>query len=244
MVIEQLTKRVSRGSSERVPAKIKVIGVGDGGCNSVRRMLTHKVPDVQFTLVDTDFKSLDSVTKGTDVLQIGENLTHGSGTNGDVNAGARAARESSNALHRALKNSELVFIAAGMGGGTGSGAAPYVAELARGMGALVVGVVTTPFKFEGSKRQSRAIIGVVRLLSQVDSLIVVDNDRLLHFVHQDADMEETFRAADEVIARGIMGICESINIPGLMNVDLADVQSVMASGGGAFMALGTGRGNG
>lgn len=245
MVVEQLisSKPISRLAVERAPARIKVVGVGGGGCNCVRRMLTHNVPGVEFVVLNTDIKSLESVTHGATVLQIGENLTHGLGAGGDAVMGARAAEESSTLLRKALKNAELVFITAGMGGGTGTGAAPYVAEFAKSMGALVVGLVTTPFSFEGLQRMNQAIAGVARLRSHVDNLIIVHNDRLLHFVDHEAGMGEAFRTADEVVTQGIMSISEIINVPGEINVDFADVQTIMANPGGALMAMGVGRGN-
>ena len=245
MVVEQLitSKPISRLSVERAPARIKVIGVGGGGCNCVRRMLAHNVPGVEFIVVNTDIKSLESVTHGATVLQIGENLTHGWGAGGESQIGVKAAEESSTLIRKALKNAELVFLTAGMGGGTGTGAAPYVAEMAKSMGALVVGVVTTPFSFEGSRRLNQAISGVSRLRRHVDNLIVIHNDRLLQFVDHEAGMEEAFRTADEVGSQGILSVSELINVPGEINVDFADVQTIMAYPGGALMAMGIGRGN-
>ena len=245
MVVEQLlgSKSISRLAVERAPARIKVIGIGGGGCNCVRRMLTHNVPGVEFAVVNTDIKSLEMVTHGATILQIGENLTHGWGAGGDPRVGSRAAQESSTLLRKALKNAELVFITTGMGGGTGTGAAPYVAEIARTMGALVVGVVTTPFSFEGSRRLNQAIAGVARFRRHVDNLIVIHNDRLLQFVDHEAGMEEAFRTADEVVTQGIMSVSELINVPGEINVDFSDVQTIMGYPGGALMAMGVGRGN-
>lgn len=245
MVVEQLlsSRPISRLSVDRAPARIKVVGVGGGGCNCIRRMLTHNVPGVEFVVVNTDIKSLESVTQGATVLQIGENITHGWGAGGEFDIGEKAAEESSTLIKKALKNAELVFLTAGMGGGTGTGAAPYVAQLARDMGALVVGVVTTPFSFEGSRRLSQAIAGVARLRKHVDNLIVIHNDRLLQFVDHDAGMTEAFQTADEVVSQGIVSVSELINVPGEINVDFADVQSIMSNPGGALMAMGIGRGN-
>ena len=245
MVVEQLltSRPISRLSVERAPARIKVVGVGGGGCNCVRRMLAHNVPGVEFVVVNTDIKSLESVTHGATVLQIGENITHGWGAGGEFDIGEKAAEESSTLIKKALKNAELVFLTAGMGGGTGTGAAPYVAELAKQMGALVVGVVTTPFSFEGTRRLSQAIAGVARLRRHVDNLIVIHNDRLLQFVDHDAGMTEAFQTADEVVSQGIVSVSELINVPGEINVDFADVQTIMSSPGGALMAMGLGRGS-
>ena len=227
---------------ERAPARIKVIGVGGGGCNCVRRMSTHYVPGVQYVMVNTDIKSLEHVAQVNEVVQIGAKVTHGWGAGGDIKLGAQAADESSAQLRAALKNSELVFITAGMGGGTGTGAAPVVAHMAKEMGALVVGVVTTPFSFEGSRRIGDAIAGVGRLRPYVDNLIVIHNDRLLKYVDHDSEMIDAFRTADEVVTQGIISVSELINVPGEINVDFADVRSIMYHPGGALMAMGQGTG--
>ena len=228
---------------DRAPARIKVVGVGGGGCNCVRRMLQHHVPGVQYVMVNTDIKSLEPVANVTEVAQIGPKITRGWGAGGDVKMGERAAEESTSQLRNVLKDAELVFVTAGMGGGTGTGAAPFIAQLAKEMGSLVVGVVTTPFSFEGSRRISEAIAGVSRLRPFVDNLIVIHNDRLLQYVHHDAEMIDAFRTADEVVTQGILSVSELINVPGEINVDFADVRSIMLYPGGALMAMGTGRGN-
>ena len=243
--VGQLVAEESRSElpMERAPARIKVVGVGGGGCNCVRRMLNHNVPGVKFVMVNTDIKSLESVRYGAEVLQIGEKVTHGWGAGGDSGMGARAAEESSSQLKKGLKDTELVFITAGMGGGTGTGAAPVVASLAKEMGALVVGVVTTPFNFEGGRRLDHAMAGVAQLRPYVDNLIVIHNDRLLEFMSQDAGMLEAFRVADEVVTQGIMSVSELINVPGEINVDFADVRTIMKNPGGALMAIGVGHGH-
>ncbi len=231
---------------QQAPARIKVIGVGGGGCNCVRRMLQHRhVPGVEFAVINTDIKSLETVAgnHNIDSIQIGEKSTRGWGAGGDTNVGAKAAEESSASLRKVLKDAELVFITAGMGGGTGTGAAAYVAYLAKEMGAVVVAVVTTPFSFEGSRRIDRAIAGVARLRPYVDNLIVIHNDRLLEFVDHDAEMIEAFRTADEVVTQGIMSVSEIINVPGEINVDFADVRTILSNPGGALMAIGTGHGH-
>jgi len=230
-------------TNDRAPARIKVIGVGGGGCNCVKRMLRHAVPGVSFAMVNTDIKSLVMEDESVDVIQIGEKETRGRGAGGDYKAGARAAEESSSQLRRILADSELVFVTAGMGGGTGTGAAPYVAYLAKEMGALVVGVVTTPFSFEGRRRLGSAVAGVDRLRPYVDNLIMIHNDRLLAYVNHDAPMVEAFRTADEVVTQGIMSVSELINVPQEINVDFADVRSIMDNPGGALMAIGKGYGN-
>ncbi len=230
-------------TDDRAPARIKVIGVGGGGCNCVKRMLRHAVPGVTFAMVNTDIKSLVMNDESVDVIQIGEKETRGWGAGGDYKSGARAAEESSSQLRRILADSELVFVTAGMGGGTGTGAAPYVAYLAKEMGALVVGVVTTPFSFEGRRRLGSAMAGVDRLRPYVDNLIMIHNDRLLNYVNHDAPMVEAFRTADEVVTQGIMSVSELINVPQEINVDFADVRSIMNNPGGALMAIGKGYGN-
>lgn len=228
---------------EQAPARIKVIGVGGGGCNCVRRMLSHKnVPGVEFVAINTDIKSLETTRDKAQVIQIGERSTRGWGAGGDFDIGQKAAEESTASLRKALKDAELVFITAGMGGGTGTGAAPYIAYLAKEMGAVVVAVVTTPFSFEGRRRLDKAIAGVSRIRPYVDNLIVIHNDRLLEFVDHDAPMIEAFRTADEVVTQGIMSISELINVPGEINVDFADVKTIMNNPGGALMAIGRGHG--
>ena len=239
--VEQL-KSQSDLDWERAPARITVMGVGGGGCNCVRRMLSHDVTGVKFVMVNTDIKSLEPSSHIVETVQIGHKVTRGWGAGGDAKMGELAAEESATQLRNALKDSELVFVTSGMGGGTGTGAAPYVAHLAKEMGALVVGVVTTPFSFEGSRRIKDAIAGVGRLRPYVDNLIVIHNDRLLQFVSHDAQMIEAFRTADEVVTQGILSVSELINVPGEINVDFADVRSIMDHPGGALMAIGNGRG--
>ena len=244
MAVEQLPTGQPRQDSswERAPARIKVIGVGGGGCNCVRRMLQHDVRGVEYVMVNTDIKSLEPDSQGAELVQIGQKITHGWGAGGDPRMGERAAEESVSSLRNALKNAELVFVTSGMGGGTGTGAAPYVAHLAKEMGALVVGVVTTPFSFEGSRRINEAHAGVSRLRPFVDNLIVIHNDRLLQYVSQDVELIEAFRTADEVVTQGILSVSEPINVPGEINVDFADVRSIMAFPGAALMAMGRGHG--
>ena len=227
---------------QRAPARIKVVGIGGGGCNCVRRMMDNPVRGVEFLMVNTDIKSLESTRADVQIAQIGQKVTHGWGAGGDASLGERAAEESENELRNCLKDAELVFITSGMGGGTGTGAAPYVAYLAKEMGALVVGVVTTPFSFEGSRRIGQAIAGVARLRPHVDNLIVIHNDRLLQYVDHDAEMIEAFKTADSVVTQGILSVSELINVPGEINVDFADVRTIMGFHGGALMAIGRGRG--
>ncbi len=230
-------------SWERAPARIKVVGVGGGGCNCVRRMLRHRVPGVKFVMVNTDIRSLDNPSLDVDTVQIGDNVTHGWGAGGDAKIGAKAAAESARAISKALKDAELVFVTSGMGGGTGTGAAPFIANMAKEMGALVVAVITTPFSFEGSRRLEQAQAGVSNLRSYVDNLIIIHNDRLLAFVDHDARMVEAFSTADAVVTQGILSMSELINVPGEINVDFADVRTIMKNPGGALMAIGVGHGN-
>ena len=246
VMLEDLPIELSESDSDslwdQAPARIKVVGVGGGGCNCVRRMLDQQVAGVKFAMVNTDIKALNPGIRDIEIVQIGRKATRGWGAGGDTKLGQKAAQESTTELREMLRDSELVFITSGMGGGTGTGAAPYVAHLAKEMGALVVGVVTTPFSFEGSRRIEEAIAGVARLRPYVDNLIVIHNDRLLQFVNHDAEMIEAFRTADEVVTEGILSVSELINVPGEINVDFADVRSIMHYPGGALMAIGTGVG--
>lgn len=226
----------------RSPALIKVIGVGGGGCNTVRRMMRNqRIPGVEYIVANTDVKSLDLVN-GALSLQIGEHLTHGFGAGGDPKVGCRAAEEADFLLKRALKDAELVFVTVGMGGGTGTGAAPVIAAVAKESGALVLAVVTTPFSFEGRKRIDVAMDGVGRLKGMVDNMIVVHNDRLLQYSDHDASIGQAFSMADEVVSEGILSVSQLVNVPGEINVDLADVKQVMRLTGTAIMAMGAGEG--
>jgi cell division protein FtsZ len=229
---------------ERAPARIKVVGVGGGGCNTVRRMMQQQVRGVQYVMCNTDIKSLEQAGRreGLRLVQLGPKSTRGWGAGGRPMLGEQAAEESASELRDALKNAELVFVTAGMGGGTGTGAAPYVSHLAKQMGALVVGVVTTPFSFEGKKRMGDAIAGIRRLRPYMSNLVVIHNDRLLQYVSHDAEMLEAFKTADEVVTQGILSISQLINEPGEINVDFADVQTIMGHPGGAIMAIGEGKG--
>jgi len=234
-----MADRIVEGA--RLPARIKVVGVGGGGCNAVRRMMARQIPGIEYIVVNTDIKSLDSIS-GALSVQIGNYLTHGFGAGGDPRVGERAAEEGSITLRRMVKDAELVFITAGMGGGTGTGAAPVVAQIAKSSGALTIGVVTTPFSFEGKRRLEMAMAGVRRLKVCVDNIIVVHNDRLLQFADHNAAIREAFATADEVVTEGILSVSQLVNIPGEINVDLADVKSVMGIPGTALMAIGTGEG--
>ena len=223
-------------------ATIKVIGIGGAGTNAVNRMIAEGVEGVEFVAVNTDAQAL-AVSKASTKLQIGEALTRGLGAGGDPQVGEASVKESSKALHDQLEGCDMVFITAGMGGGTGTGAAPAVAEMARQMDILTVGVVTKPFLFEGPRRKRMADEGAARLKACVDTLITVPNDRLIGFVEKRTTMQEAFAAADDVLRQGVQGISDIIMLPGIINVDFADVRSVMTNAGAALMGLGKGIGD-
>ncbi len=222
-------------------ARIKVIGVGGGGCNAVNRMIDSGVQGVEFIVVNTDAQALQ-LSKAETRLQIGEKLTRGLGAGANPDIGKKAAEESRELLANALKGADMVFVTAGMGGGTGTGAAPIVAEIAREQGALTVGVVTKPFRFEQKRRMSQAEQGVANLKEKVDTFIVIPNDRLLEIVDRNTPVLEAFREADNVLRQGVSGISDLIATPGLINVDFADVKAIMTERGSALMGIGTASG--
>ncbi|MEL6400433.1 MAG: cell division protein FtsZ [Cyanobacteria bacterium J06626_4] len=231
-------------NGETVPsniAKIKVIGVGGGGCNAVNRMIHSGLSGIEFWTVNTDAQALLN-TATENRLQIGQKLTRGLGAGGNPAIGQKAAEESRDEVAASLEESDLVFITAGMGGGTGTGAAPVVAEVAKESGALTVGVVTRPFTFEGRRRTGQADDGIEALQSRVDTLIVIPNDRLLSVISEQTPVQEAFQSADDVLRQGVQGISDIIMIPGLVNVDFADVRAVMADAGSALMGIGIGSG--
>lgn len=225
------------GNGHESFAEIKVIGVGGGGTNAVNRMVCEGLRGVNFVAVNTDGQALLH-SEATQKIRIGDKLTRGLGAGGDPTMGEKAAEESADDLYEALVGSDMVFITAGMGGGTGTGAAPVVARIAKEAGALTIGVVTKPFTFEGSKRRQCAEEGLNRLKEQVDTLLVIPNDRLLELVDRKVSLQAAFRAADDVLRQGIQGISELIVVPGLINLDFADVRAIMGSGGAALMAVG------
>ncbi|MFQ3668607.1 MAG: cell division protein FtsZ, partial [Fimbriimonadaceae bacterium] len=208
-------------------ATIKVLGVGGAGCNAVNRMIDEGVAGVHFVAINTDAQAL-GLSKAPVKLQLGEQLTRGLGAGGDPTVGEKAARESEKAIEAVLDGSDMVFITAGMGGGTGTGAGPVIAELARRKGILTVGVVTKPFLFEGPRRRRLAEEGAGRLKEHVDTLITVPNDRLLTVVEKKTTMQQAFASADDVLRQGVQGISDIILLPGVINVDFADVKSVMS----------------
>ena len=222
-------------------AQIKVIGVGGAGCNAVNRMVQYGLQGVEFIAVNTDKQAL-SMNKGDNKIQIGEKLTKGLGAGADPEIGRKAADESRDLIQEALRGADMVFITAGMGGGTGTGAAPIVAQCAKDMGILTVGVVTKPFLFEGKQRMKNADIGINELKQSVDTLVVIPNDRLLQVVSKGTTMPEAFRKADDVLRQGIQGISDLIAVPAVINLDFADVRTVMESGGMAHMGIGVGSG--
>jgi len=222
-------------------ALIKVFGVGGAGTNAVNRMISCGVAGVHFVALNTDAQAL-SLSSAPTRLQLGGDLTKGLGAGGDPEVGQRAAEESVKAIEAELEHVDMVFITAGMGGGTGTGAAPVVAEIARNLGILTVGVVTKPFLFEGPQRRRRADEGAARLAEHVDTLITVPNDRLLSVVEKRTTMQQAFAAADDVLRQGVQGLSDIILLPGIINVDFADVRSVMKDAGVALMGLGHGVG--
>ncbi len=222
-------------------ATIKVIGVGGGGSNAVNRMIEHGVQGVEFICVNTDAQALN-LSKAPVKMQIGTKLTRGLGAGANPDIGKKAAEESREQIEEALSGADMVFVTAGMGGGTGTGAAPVVAEIAKDLGALTVGVVTRPFTFEGRKRSTQAVGGISVLKEKVDTLIVIPNDRLLEIVDKNTPMLEAFREADNVLRQGVQGISDLIAVPGLINLDFADVKTIMTERGSALMGIGVGTG--
>ena len=225
-----------RSDSENF-ALIRVIGVGGGGSNAVNRMIRAELMGVEFIAVNTDAQALlqsDAPNK----IRIGDKITRGLGAGGDPSIGQRAAEEDSEKIADALRDSDMVFITAGMGGGTGSGAAPVIAEIARDMGALTIGVVTKPFTWEGARRRLNAEKSAELLRDKVDTLITIPNDRLKEVVSEETSIVDAFRVVDDVLRQGVQGISDLITVPGLINLDFADVRAVMRSAGSALMGIG------
>ena len=225
------------------PTKIKVIGVGGGGGNAVNRMIKAGLSGVEFWLMNTDLQVLEyGQTKNR--IQLGSKSTSGLGAGGDPSVGEKAAEEAQQEITEALDGADMVFITAGMGGGTGTGAAPVVAKIAKELGILTIAVVTKPFSWEGKKRQNQANQGLEKLREAVDAVIVVPNDKLLQVVDRQVSLQESFTIVDEVLLRGVQGISDIITVPGLINVDFADVKCVMQASGSALMGIGRGQGEG
>lgn len=224
-------------------AKIKVIGVGGGGSNAVNRMIESAMKGVEFWIVNTDVQAMRmSPVFPENRLQIGQELTRGLGAGGNPEIGMNAAKESKESIEEALFGSDMVFVTAGMGGGTGTGGAPVIAGVAKSMGILTVGIVTTPFSFEGRRRAVQAQEGIASLRDNVDTLIVIPNDKLLTAVSQSTPVTEAFNLADDILRQGVRGISDIITIPGLVNVDFADVRAIMANAGSSLMGIGTATG--
>jgi cell division protein FtsZ len=223
-------------------AQIKVIGVGGGGGNAVNRMINEGLGGVEFISINTDNQAL-MLAKSKTRVRIGDKLTRGLGAGGNPEIGRKAAEESADELYEVLRGADMIFIACGMGGGTGTGASPVVAQIAKELGALTIGVVTRPFSFEGTRRQQSAEQGIEALKSQVDTLIVIPNDRLLQIADKRASLQQAFSLADDVLRQGIQGISELITVPALINLDFADVRTIMSEGGAALMAVGKANGD-
>ena len=233
---------VDSGITPETLAKIKVVGVGGGGNNAVNRMITSGLKGVDFIAVNCDAQAL-LLSKAQNRIQIGEKLTKGLGAGANPEIGQKAAEESREVLIEQLRGADMVFVTAGMGGGTGTGAAPIVAECAREAGALTVGVVTKPFIFEGKRRMNQAEAGIVNLKDRVDTLITIPNDRLLQVIDRRTSMLDAFRIADDVLRQGVQGISDLISVPGLINADFADVKTIMSNAGSALMGIGTAKGD-
>ncbi len=236
------TNKQNNESPVEAFARIKVIGVGGGGSNAVNRMIDEGIQGVEFITVNTDAQALMLTKAGTRV-RLGDKLTRGLGAGGNPEVGRKAAKESADELYNVLKGSDMVFVTAGMGGGTGTGVAPIVAQIARESGALTIGVVTRPFTFEGMRRLQSAEVGINQLKEHTDTLVAIPNDRLLQIADKRASLQDAFRLADDVLHQGIQGISELITIPGLINLDFADVRAIMSEGGAALMAVGKGSGD-
>jgi cell division protein FtsZ len=220
---------------------LRVVGVGGAGVNAINRMVEAEVAGVEFVAINTDLQSLQQ-SAAHETLHIGDAITHGLGSGSNPELGRQAAREEHDRIKAMLRGSDMVFIAAGAGGGTGTGAAPIVAQIARELGALTVGIVTRPFQFEGTRRRDQAESGIAELASEVDTLIVVPNNRLLSVLDRNISMVEAFRVADDVLRQGVQGISDLVTLPGLINLDFADVRTIMAGAGSALLGIGMGTG--
>lgn len=242
-MLERSDKKDQTPKPFEMKANIKVVGCGGAGSNAVNRMIAAGLNGVEFWACNTDAQALD-LSAAKNRLQIGSKLTRGLGAGGNPNIGQKAAEESREEIAQALQGADMVFIAGGMGGGTGTGAAPIVAEVAKEIGALTVGVVSRPFLFEGKRRSNQADHGVNEIRSRVDTLIIIPNQRLLEVVDHRASMQEAFVEADKVLMQGVQGISDIITVPGLINVDFADVKAVMQTAGSALMGVGRATGEG
>ena len=240
--MNQKTAKVQRMPETEGNALIRVVGVGGGGNNAINRMISENISGVDFIAINTDQQAL-MASQARQRVAIGERTTRGLGSGGKPEVGLKSAEESTEELHELLQGSDMVFVTACMGGGTGTGASPIVAKVAREEGALTIGVVTKPFSFEGNQRMRAAETGIEQLKEHVDTLIVIPNDRLLETADRRLSLMDSFKLADDVLRQGIQGISELITVPGLINLDFADVQTVMSMGGAALMAVGKGKGD-
>ncbi len=222
-------------------ARIKVVGLGGAGCNAITRMVREQIRGVEFVAMNTDAQAL-AITESTIRIQLGERITRGLGAGGDHIVGQKSAEESRDEIKQAVVGADMVFVTAGMGGGTGTGAIPMVAQMAKQSGALTIAVVTKPFAFEGTHRMQVAQEGIVDLSDKVDTLIIIPNDRLLELCDQKTGVDSAFKMADEVLFHGVQAIAEVVTVPGLINLDFADVRTVMANAGPAWMSIGYGSG--
>jgi cell division protein FtsZ len=229
--------RAPRAEPGAYLAVIRVVGVGGAGLNAINRMIDAGIADVEFVAINTDIQQL-ALADAPVKIHVGRELTQGLGSGASADLGRRAAEESYDQIKRALRGSDMVFVTAGEGGGTGSGGAPVVARIAREVGALTVGIVTTPFHFEGTKRRAQAVDGIERLRANCDTVIVIPNDKLLEVLDKKTSMLDAFRIADDVLRQGVQGICDLITMPGLINLDFADVKTIMKDAGSALMGIG------
>jgi cell division protein FtsZ len=240
--MEEQMDPTNKHQSVETFARIKVIGVGGGGQNAVNRMIEEGIEGVEFISANTDAQAL-TLSKAPIRVRLGDKLTRGLGAGGDPEIGRKAAEESADELYNVLKGADMVFVTAGMGGGTGTGAAPIVSQVSKECGALTIGVVTRPFTFEGGRRSQSAEAGITKMREHAHTLISIPNDRLLQLADKKSSLQDAFRMADEVLHQGIQGISELITIPGLINLDFADVRAIMSEGGAALMAVGRGSGD-
>jgi cell division protein FtsZ len=237
--------RVAEGFAPAAPMGapvIRVVGVGGAGVNAINRMVEAEVEGVEFLAINTDLQSLQ-LSAAHETLHIGDSVTRGLGSGSDPELGRQAAREEYDRIKAMLRGADMVFIAAGAGGGTGTGAAPIVAHIARELGAVAVGIVTRPFQFEGSRRREQAEAGIAALAEEVDTLIVVPNNRLLSVLDRNTSMVDAFRVADDVLRQGVQGISDLVTLPGLINLDFADVRTIMSDAGNALLGIGMGTGD-
>ncbi|MDO9333776.1 MAG: cell division protein FtsZ [Dehalococcoidales bacterium] len=222
-------------------ARIKVVGLGGAGCNAITRMVREQIRGVEFVAMNTDAQQL-AFTEAAIRIQLGERLTRGMGAGGDSAIGMKAAEESRDQIKEVLSGADMVFVTAGMGGGTGTGSAPVVADIAKQSGALTIAIVTRPFGFEGNHRRKTAEAGIENLQEKVDTLVIIPNDRLLQLCDQKASVDSAFKLADEVLHNGVQAIAEVITVPGLINLDFADIRTIMKDAGPAWMSIGRGTG--